>query len=172
METIHWWWLSSPCLCNLSWRHTEISSLITDYYHKWDVLWSCLCHIDGCYACCLIYCDRSRRHKDPEPHAFLFLSYVMLLICDSSKKYFPLKCSSLWFEFSQFRSSSQKTNSLGRSHENAKCKRFSSEFHFVALKFFRFSSIILQELNWLIVILDKNERTIFNKVNYVFLCDV
>ena len=157
-ETVLWWWWSSPCLCNLSLRHTEISSLITDYYHKRDILWSCLCHIDGCYACCLIYCDGSRRHKDPEPHAFLFfiIFYSSLVVCDSSKKYFPLKCSSLWFEFSQFRSSSEKTNSLGRSHENAKCKRFSSEFHFVALKFFR----------------DKNECTIFNQVNYVFLCDV
>ena len=25
-------------------------------YHKWDVVWSCLCRIDGRYACCLIYC--------------------------------------------------------------------------------------------------------------------
>ena len=49
-------------------------------------------------------------------------------------------------EFSQFRSSSEKTNSSVRSHENAKCsfrfysiaaiKRFSSEFHSVVLKFF------------------------------------
>ena len=50
------------------------------------------------------------------------------------------------FQFSQFRSSSEKTNSSVRSHENAKCRfrfysiaaveRFSSEFHSVALKFF------------------------------------
>ena len=83
METIQWWWVSSPCLYNLSLRHTEISSLITDYYHKGDVVWSCLCCIDGCYACCLIYCDGSRRHKDREPHAFFFYhmffsSYVIL----------------------------------------------------------------------------------------------
>ena len=83
METIQWWWVSSPCLCNLSLRHTEISSLITDYYHKGHVVWSCLCCIDGCYACCLIYCDESRRHKDREPHAFFFYhmffsSYVIL----------------------------------------------------------------------------------------------
>ena len=49
-------------------------------------------------------------------------------------------------EFSQFRSSSEKTNSSVRSHENAKCsfrfysiaaiKRLSSEFHSVVLKFF------------------------------------
>ena len=69
----------------------------------------------------------------------LFSSYVILRKNISSQM-FEL------FEFSQFRSSSEKTNSSVRSQENAKCrfrfysiaaiKRFSSEFHSAALKFF------------------------------------
>ena len=111
METIQWWWLSSPCLCNLSLRHTEISSLTTDYYHKGDVVWSCLCCIDGCYACCLIYCDVSRRHKDREPHAFFFI------ICYSRhmwffEKIFPTQMFELMTEFSQCRSSSGKKRTV------------------------------------------------------------
>lgn len=181
METIHWWWSSSPCLCNLSLRHTEISSLITDYYHNWDVVWSCLCRIDGCYACCLIYCDGSRRHKNPEPHAFLLLSYVILVICDSSKKYFLSNVRAVWVQPISFLfRKNEQFSSISR-----KCKmpfsilfdccnqaiQFWIPFGCIEI-FFRFSSIILQELNWLIVILDKNESTIFNKVNYVFLGNV
>lgn len=111
METIQWWWVSSPCLCNLSLRHTEISSLITDYYHKGDVVWSCLCCIDECYACCLIYCDGSRRHKDREPHAFFFYhmffsSYVIL------RKNISHSMFELMTEFSQCRSSSGKKRTV------------------------------------------------------------
>ena len=157
METIQWWWVSSPCLCNLSLRHTEISSLITDYYHKGDVVWSCLCCIDGCYACCLIYCDGSRRHKDREPHAFFFYhmffsSYVILRknISHSNVRAYD------WVQPMSFLLR-KKTNSLIRSHENAKCrfqfysisaiKRFSSEFHSVVLKFF-FGFPRLYSRNW------------------------
>ena len=157
METIQWWWVSSPCLCNLSLRHTEISSLITDYYHKGDVVWSCLCCIDGCYACCLIYCDESRRHKDREPHAFFFYhmffsSYVILRknISHSNVRAYD------WVQPMSFLLR-KKTNSSIRSHENAKCrfrfysipaiKRFSSEFHSVVLNFF-FGFPRLYSRNW------------------------
>ena len=177
METIKWWWVSSPCLCNLSLRHTEISSLITDYYHKGHVVWSCLCCIDGFYACCLIYCDGSRRHKDREPHAFFFYhmffsSYVILRknISHSNVRAYD------WVQPMSFllRKKNEQFNSIPR-----KCKMpFSILFDFCnqAIQFwipfccieifFRFSSIILQELNWLIVILDKNASNLTFKFSY------
>ena len=126
METIDWWRLSSPCLCNLSLRHTEISSLITDYYIINEMLYG---------LACVALTDVT----------LVALFIAILVICDSSKKIFPAQMFEL-FQFSQFRSSSEKTNSSVRSHENAKCRfrfysiaaieRFSSEFHSVALKFF------------------------------------
>lgn len=150
-------------------------------YHKWDVVWSCLCRIDGRFACCLIYCDESRRHKDRQRHAFFFnhmpfSSYVIL-----RKKYFPLKCSSCFSSANFVPLPKKQTVQFDLT------KMQNAVFDFIRLlqssdsvlnsillhwNFFRFSSIILQELNWLIVILDKNESTIFNKVNFVFLPNV
>ena len=78
------------------------------------------------------------------------LMHSFFIICFSRhmlffEKIFPAQMFEL-LEFSQFRSSSEKTNSSVRSHENAKCRfrfysiaaieRFSSEFHSVALKCF------------------------------------
>ena len=58
METIDWWRLSSPCLCNLSLRHTEISSLITDYYIINEMLYglACVALTDVTLVALIIYC--------------------------------------------------------------------------------------------------------------------
>ena len=146
METIDWWRLSSPCLCNLSLRHTEISSLITDYYIINEMLYGLACvALTGVMLVALfIATGRSFFYH------MLFSSYVILRKTISSQV-FEL------FEFSQLRSSSEKTNSSVRSHENAKClfrfysiaaiKQFSCEFHSVVLNFF-FDFPQLYSGNW------------------------
>ena len=162
METIQWWWVSSPCLCNLSLRHTEISSLITDYYHKGDVVWSrpynisppCVALTDVMLVALLIATSRGGIRIGSLMHSFFITCFSRHMWF--FEKIFPAQMFEL-LEFSQFRSSSEKTNSSVRSHENAKCsfrfysiaaiKRFSSEFHSVVLKFF-FGFPRLYSRNW------------------------
>ena len=182
METIDWWRLSSPCLCNLSLRHTEISSLITDYYIINEMFYglACVALTDVSLVALFIATSRGGIRIGSVMHSFLiirtFSSYVIL-----RKKYFPLKCSSCFSSANFVPLPKKQTVQFDLT------KMQNAVFDFIRLlqssdsvlnsillhwNFFRFSSIILQELNWLIVILDKNESTIFNKVNFVFLPNV
>lgn len=178
METIDWWRLSSPCLCNLSLRHTEISSLITDYYIINEMLYglACVALTDVSLVALFIATSRDRQRHTFFFYHMLFSSYVIL-----RKKYFPLKCSSCFSSANFVPLPKKQTVQFDLT------KMQNAVFDFIRLlqssdsvlnsillhwNFFRFSSIILQELNWLIVILDKNESTIFNKVNFVFLPNV
>ena len=141
METIQWWWVSSPCLCNLSLRHTEISSLITDYYIINEMLYglACVALTDVTLVALFIATSRGGIRIGSVMHSFL-------IICHSRHMWFFEKNSSR----SNVRAVSVQPISFlfrsVRSHENAKCRfrfysiaaieRFSSEFHSVALKFF------------------------------------
>ena len=180
-ETIDWWWLSSPCLCNLSLRHTEISSLITDYYIINEMLYglACVALTDVMLVALFIATSRGGIRIRSLMHSFFIICYSRHMWF--FKKLFPLKCSSCLSSANFVPLPKKRTVQFDLT------KMQNAVFDFIRLlqssdsvlnsirlhwNFFRFSSIILQELNWLIVILDKNESTTFNKVNYVFLGNV
>ena len=77
METIDWWRLSSPCLCILSLRHTEISSLITDYYIINEMLYglACVALTDVTLVALFIATSRGGIRIGSVMHSFLIICH-------------------------------------------------------------------------------------------------
>lgn len=75
METIQWWWVSSPCLCNLSVRHTEISSLITDDYKEMLYGLACVAFTDVMLVASFIATSRGGIRIGSLMHSFFIICY-------------------------------------------------------------------------------------------------